>query len=413
MDVTPEHLQQAGIVQGANGEYRKDSSQSFPLNADGRFGLDNVKGRIEIHGWSSNAVVINAAIHGKTGESVEAVKINIDSAPDRVSVHTEQPSSVTGFPWSWLWFKDDKRNDASVDYTIQVPQHARLADISSVNGRIVIDRVAGDIAASTVNGKMQIKNAVRNLKLTTVNGGITADMSALGGGQSVSLNAVNGEIELALPDDADAKFSVSTLNGSITSEFPSLKVKKEFPVSKNLKGSLGHGGATVKINTVNGGVKILKRPTADQILANAPTEPPATNVPVMPANENSQPVSTNAEAPSVVENPTVSAARSWLALIDAGNYSESWKQASAIVQGAATEPVFANAMETFRKPLGEVVSRKLKSAEAMTELPGAADGQYVFMQFETSFANKKSAIETVTFALEKDGQWKSAGYFIK
>jgi hypothetical protein len=34
------------------------------------------------------------------------------------------------------------------------------------------------------------------------------------------------------------------------------------------------------------------------------------------------------------------------------------------------------------------------------------------MQFETSFANKKSAIETVTFMQEKDGQWKSAGYFI-
>ncbi len=411
-ELSAQGLQQAGIRQEA-GEFRKDSSQSFPLNADGRFSVDNVKGRIEIHGWSSNAVVITAAIHGKTGESVEAVKINIDSAPDRVSVHTEQPSSVTGFPWSWLWFKNDKRNDASVDYTIQVPQHARLADISSVNGRIVIDRVAGDIAASTINGKMQIKNAVRNLKLNTVNGGITADMNALGGGQSVSLNAVNGEIELALPDDADAKFSVSTLNGSITSEFPSLKVKKEFPVSKNLKGSLGHGGATVKINTVNGGVKILKRPTADQILANAPTEPPATNVPVMPANENSQPVSTNAEAPSVVENPAVSAARSWLALIDAGNYSESWKQASAFFQGAVTEAVWENSMTTFRKPLGELVSRQLKSAQPMTELPGAADGQYVVMQFETSFANKKSGIETVTFVLEKDGQWKSAGYFIK
>jgi hypothetical protein len=66
-----------------------------------------------------------------------------------------------------------------------------------------------------------------------------------------------------------------------------------------------------------------------------------------------------------------------------------------------------------RKPLGDLVSRKLKSAKATAELPGAPDGQYVVMQFETSFANKKSAIETVTFMLEKDGQWKSCGYFIK
>jgi len=49
----------------------------------------------------------------------------------------------------------------------------------------------------------------------------------------------------------------------------------------------------------------------------------------------------------------------------------------------------------------------------MTEMPGAPDGQYVLMQFETSFTNKKSAVETITFMLEKDGQWRAAGYFIK
>jgi hypothetical protein len=49
----------------------------------------------------------------------------------------------------------------------------------------------------------------------------------------------------------------------------------------------------------------------------------------------------------------------------------------------------------------------------MTEMPGAPDGKYVVMQFDTSFEAKKTTIETVTFKLEKDGQWKSAGYYIK
>jgi len=256
------NLKLAGFYQDG-GEYRKDSTQSFPFNADGRFSLDNVKGRIEIHGWSSNAIVINAAIHGKTGESVEAVKINIDSAPERASVHTKQPSSVTGFPWSWPGFKNSRRNDASVDYTIQVPQRARLADISSVNGSIVIDGVAGNLTASTVNGGMQVKDAGGSLKLSTVNGQVMADLSQLGGGQSVSLEAVNGAIALSVPDDANANFSVSTVNGGITSEFSSLPVKKEFPVGNRLNGSLGQGDASVKIDTVNGAVKIQKRPAAN------------------------------------------------------------------------------------------------------------------------------------------------------
>jgi len=125
--------------------------------------------------------------------------------------------------------------------------------------------------------------------------------------------------------------------------------------------------------------------------------------------------STNAIAADVNDNTGVAdaAAQNWLALIDAGNYSETWKEASAVFRGAVTEPGWENSMNTFRQPLGNLVSRKLKSAEHLTEMPGAPDGQYVLMQFETSFANKKSAIETVTFMMEKDGQWKSCGYFIK
>jgi len=49
----------------------------------------------------------------------------------------------------------------------------------------------------------------------------------------------------------------------------------------------------------------------------------------------------------------------------------------------------------------------------MTEMPGAPDGQYVVMQFDTSFTNKKTAVETVTVGPKQDGQWKASGYYIK
>jgi serine/threonine protein kinase/cytochrome c-type biogenesis protein CcmH/NrfG len=125
------------------------------------------------------------------------------------------------------------------------------------------------------------------------------------------------------------------------------------------------------------------------------------------------PSTAGASSGANLEETVLSTVQAWLTLIDDGNYSESWKKASAIVQGAATEQSFANSMETFRRPLGALVSRKLKSAQHMTEMPGAPDGQYVVLQFDTSFANKKSAIETVTFTLGKDGHWRSAGYYIK
>jgi hypothetical protein len=57
--------------------------------------------------------------------------------------------------------------------------------------------------------------------------------------------------------------------------------------------------------------------------------------------------------------------------------------------------------------------RTVDSAVTETEMPGAPDGRYVVMQFETAFAGMNPATETVTFVLEKDGQWKADGYYIK
>lgn len=109
----------------------------------------------------------------------------------------------------------------------------------------------------------------------------------------------------------------------------------------------------------------------------------------------------------------IAAAQAWLSHIDDGGYSESWKEASAYFRGAVTERTWVRSLAGVRSPLGRLVSRNLKSSKEASQLPGAPDGRYVVMQFKTSFTNKRSAVETVTFMQEKDGSWRAAGYFIK
>jgi hypothetical protein len=55
----------------------------------------------------------------------------------------------------------------------------------------------------------------------------------------------------------------------------------------------------------------------------------------------------------------------------------------------------------------------LLSATYTTQLPGAPDGEYVVLQYDTSFEHKKTAIETVTPVMDKDGKWRVSGYYIK
>jgi len=41
------------------------------------------------------------------------------------------------------------------------------------------------------------------------------------------------------------------------------------------------------------------------------------------------------------------------------------------------------------------------------------DGEYVVIQYDSSFEHKQSAVETVTPMLDKDGKWRVSGYYIK
>lgn len=113
------------------------------------------------------------------------------------------------------------------------------------------------------------------------------------------------------------------------------------------------------------------------------------------------------------ERAALDSAGAWLTLIDAGEYDKSWDQAASFFKESLTKEQWVKALETVRKPLGKVISRASASTTYATSLPGVPDGKYVVIKYDTSFENKKSAVETVTPMLDKDGKWRVAGYFIK
>ena len=118
-----------------------------------------------------------------------------------------------------------------------------------------------------------------------------------------------------------------------------------------------------------------------------------------------------AQQPAV--DQAIKTAESWLKLVEEGSYRASWDQASTLFRNAVAEEQWDRQVGAVRQPLGAMRSRKLKAAKYASSLPGAPDGQYVVIQCDTSFENKKSAVETVTPMMDKDGQWHVSGYYIK
>jgi hypothetical protein len=107
------------------------------------------------------------------------------------------------------------------------------------------------------------------------------------------------------------------------------------------------------------------------------------------------------------------AAREWLAYTDRGDAEQSWQHAASLFQRAVTPEQWARSLSVAREPLGPLVGRTVETAKPATELPGAPDGEYVVLTFQSRFAHKRAATETVTPMHERDGTWRVAGYYIR
>ena len=113
------------------------------------------------------------------------------------------------------------------------------------------------------------------------------------------------------------------------------------------------------------------------------------------------------------ERAAVQSAKIWLALVDEGKYGESWDETASIFKNALPKDKWVEMLGSTRPPFGKVLQRNVKTKVHKTSLPGAPDGEYVVIQFQTRFEHKASAIETVTPSKEKDGSWRVSGYYIE
>ena len=115
------------------------------------------------------------------------------------------------------------------------------------------------------------------------------------------------------------------------------------------------------------------------------------------------------------EEIAVTGAREWLALVDAGQFPQSWEQAGEIIRNSVTSDRWAASLTGLRQPLGNLTARNLKTVVVAENLPNAPQGKYVVTTFDTSFANGQTPfVEIVTSFLETtSNQWKVVGYSLK
>jgi hypothetical protein len=83
----------------------------------------------------------------------------------------------------------------------------------------------------------------------------------------------------------------------------------------------------------------------------------------------------------------------------------------AAARGKVSEQDFGAKIGGARTPLGAMSSRALKDINVAKTLPGMRDGQYTIVRYDSAFAHKAAAIESVTLESE-NGAWSVVSYSI-
>jgi len=263
------------------------------LDRGGAVDLSLISGKIRVVGWDQPTVKISA--------SIESGLLRFSANSSRVTLSVDDEGDGH--------YNKHHRNVGEARYDVSVPRGARLI-LEAVSGDITARGSQGEIEASSVSGDADVSDGVRtvsvesvsgsahaaqvngNLHIETVSGdlratNITGDVEAssvsgdinLVGIQSrdVRTETVSGEItytgsiepsgrygfeshsgtlNLNIPRNAGAQFSVETFSGGIDTDFPVTIPAGSKRREGHMEFTIGDGRAKVTAQTFSGEIVI-------------------------------------------------------------------------------------------------------------------------------------------------------------
>lgn len=256
--------------------------KSFTLTSGTRtLDVDNVTGFIEVVGSQSDQVqlVVNKTIRAESKERMDAAKkevtLDITEQPDLVKLYVNGPFRCNcncdcGGDDCSGWH-GDRGYSVKMDFQLQVPRNIALKLKTVNSGHLNVRDVTGNFSVSNVNGGVELQNVGGGAAHAhTVNGPLKVVFRE-NPKENSDFGSVNGSIDLYFVRGLSADFRFKTLNGGVFTDFPmtSLPVQPASAETRNGKfvyrsdrytgGRIGSGGMEVKVNTLNGNIRILEQ----------------------------------------------------------------------------------------------------------------------------------------------------------
>jgi len=234
-------------MHGGRAQAERTWTRSYTLDGAGAsVEIVNVNGSIGTEAVDGNTLEVKAVITARGGTEEDAKKVldQVEMAEEagaaRVRLQAKYPRELG-------------RHGIEVTYTIRAPRSAKVS-LENVNGTVRVSGVFAGLKAETTNGSVHGEGLGNTVVATSTNGEVKVRMASMGG-DGVALETTNGTIDLKLPADAKATLSARCVNGGI--RVTDLPFEKSGEGSRRkLDGTINGGGPAVRLETVNGSIRV-------------------------------------------------------------------------------------------------------------------------------------------------------------
>jgi len=221
------------------------------LTPGSHISISNKKGNITIKTWNKNKLLIETTKRG-SDEELRLTKVE--------TLYTKDGASIKTVP-----LKTNRQ--CSVDYTLIIPSSAVLTLVETEKGSISVKNVnTPGVRVHADRGNVSLDGVTNSVRASTKHGGINIHATDLKPTDKIIALTERGSIEVELPAATNATLFAKTEKGSVTSEHPITLERRTLKISqaslselkKDVRGTLGNGGAVIKLQTSRGNVRLVE-----------------------------------------------------------------------------------------------------------------------------------------------------------
>jgi hypothetical protein len=239
----------------------QDFQKSYGLGAGGSVSVHSVSGDIRVRGYDGETIQVKGF---KEGKDRDRVQVEDRSDPNHVELRVSYPH--------------EGNCNASIRFEIEVPRTTAYKfdsfstasgdvlvsgltgdiKVKSASGDLRIEDVSGAVQASTASGDVSINNIKGPVNASSASGDLDVRIARLEGSNQMAFSTASGDVSLKVPANLDAEIEMSSISGSLRTDFPIEIHEQDHGPGSHARGRIGNGSSHVTLSSASGDVSLSR-----------------------------------------------------------------------------------------------------------------------------------------------------------